>query len=81
MNSIICGIITAIIAYMYMNNQNKKDKKNNIRKSLLIGLVSWFVCGKLLSLDKKNILNYNFSKVGKSCYLDDVKILYDRPDF
>lgn len=81
MNNIICGIIIAIIAYMYMQNKNKKDKKNNIRKSLLIGLVSWFVCGKLLSLDSKKIFNYNFSKVGKSCYLDDVKILYDRPDF
>lgn len=79
MNNIICGIITGIFAYMYMQNKNKKDKKNNIRKSLLIGLVSWFICGKLLL--NKNIFNYNFSKIEKSCYLDDVKILYDKPDF
>lgn len=80
MNNIICGIITGIIAYLYMQYINKKDKKNNIRKSLLIGLVSWFICGKLLS-NNNNILNYNFLKDSKSCYLDNVKILYDNPDF
>lgn len=80
MINIICGIIISIIAYFYMQNKNKKEKKNNIRRSLLIGLITWFICGKFLSLEKK-MFNYNFTKNNNFCYLDDVKILYDKPDF
>lgn len=79
MNSIICGIISAFIVYLYMQKKDKKDKKNNIRKSVLFGLISWFICGKFLSIESRKM--FNFSKTGKSCYLDDVKILFDKPDF